>query len=282
MTGNFARGTRMLRDDQRGARLVVADARHREFGLRDRRRGAVQARPGSARPVAPVRPAATPRPRGSRRGELRASSCGNCTWRSVAAGRKPNPVPAAPTFQPLPPMTTIPLGPRLLAGSSDLPGDFGRAVRLTAPTPSRQSASATLFGLAPCGVLPATRVTTSAVRSYRTFSPLPFDSRRPLGRRSLRASPERRHPRRSKPEGRYIFCATSPSGCPARALPGALPCGVRTFLSSRHFAVTRGYRKQRSSGRLRPPIMALAGLRSSVSGLRSCQADLKVRLYEPM
>ena len=32
---------------------------------------------------------------------------------------------------------------------------------------------ATLFGLAPCGVLPATGVTAGAVRSYRTFSPLP-------------------------------------------------------------------------------------------------------------
>src|SRR5207344_1026124 len=36
---------------------------------------------------------------------------------------------------------------------------------------------ALLFGLAPCGVLPATRVTTSAVRSYRTFSPLPHPER---------------------------------------------------------------------------------------------------------
>src|SRR5438105_9433402 len=33
--------------------------------------------------------------------------------------------------------------------------------------------NATLFGLAPCGVLPATGVTVGAVRSYRTFSPLP-------------------------------------------------------------------------------------------------------------
>jgi hypothetical protein len=31
---------------------------------------------------------------------------------------------------------------------------------------------APLFGLAPCGVLPATPVTRRAVRSYRTFSPL--------------------------------------------------------------------------------------------------------------
>jgi len=30
-----------------------------------------------------------------------------------------------------------------------------------------------LFGLAPCGVFPATPVTRGAVRSYRTFSPLP-------------------------------------------------------------------------------------------------------------
>jgi hypothetical protein len=30
-----------------------------------------------------------------------------------------------------------------------------------------------LFGLAPCGVCPARRITASAVRSYRTFSPLP-------------------------------------------------------------------------------------------------------------
>jgi len=30
-----------------------------------------------------------------------------------------------------------------------------------------------LFGLAPCGVYPATGITASAVRSYRTFSPLP-------------------------------------------------------------------------------------------------------------
>src|SRR5688500_9794726 len=62
-------------------------------------------------------------------------------------------------------VTIILLVPRLLAGSSDLPGGFGRAVL-----------NATLFGLAPCGVLPATDVTAGAVRSYRTFSPLPLDS----------------------------------------------------------------------------------------------------------
>jgi hypothetical protein len=102
---------------------------------------------------------------------------------------------------------------------------------------------ATLFGLAPCGVLPAIRVATDAVRSYRTFSPLPLDS--PLrgsleasSRPRCRACPERAP--EGRVEGRYIFCATNPSSYPARALPGALPFGVRTFLSPSHFAVARG------------------------------------------
>src|SRR5688572_24370926 len=62
---------------------------------------------------------------------------------------------------------TIPLVPALLTGSSNLPGSFRRAVL-----------GASLFGLAPRGVLPATSVARSAVRSYRTFSPLPPDSPR--------------------------------------------------------------------------------------------------------
>src|SRR5262245_47625727 len=96
------------------------------------------------------------------------------------------------------------------------------------------SDDATLFGLAPCGVLPAIRVATNAVRSYRTFSPLPFDS--PL-RGSLRHARDRFTTAdlpRASPEGAsreaVCFLCHFPSGCPARALPGALPSGVRTFL----------------------------------------------------
>src|SRR5687768_18416531 len=48
--------------------------------------------------------------------------------------------------------------------------------------------------------------------------------------------------------GRYIFCATGPSGCPDRALPGALPFGVRTFLPA---YAPCGAPARRSSGRLR-------------------------------
>src|SRR5271170_4000404 len=70
-----------------------------------------------------------------------------------------------------------------------------------------------LFGLAPCGVYPASVVTAGAVRSYRTFSPLPS----PLTRR-----------------GRYLLCGTSRLTAlkpRSRTLSGTLPCGVRTFLS---------------------------------------------------
>ena len=66
----------------------------------------------------------------------------------------------------------IPLGRTLLTGSSDLPGSL---TERAAPPP--------LFGLAPRGVYPASRIAPAAVRSYRTFSPLP-------------------------PKGRYIFCGT--------------------------------------------------------------------------
>ena len=56
---------------------------------------------------------------------------------------------------------TIHLGRTLPSASSDLPeSDAGRALGF-------------LFGLAPGGVYPAVRVTTHAVRSYRTISPLP-------------------------------------------------------------------------------------------------------------
>src|SRR5262249_5573232 len=56
----------------------------------------------------------------------------------------------------------IPLGRPSLDGSSDLPGSLAERA---APPP--------LFGLAPRGVCTAVRIAPSAVRSYRTISPLP-------------------------------------------------------------------------------------------------------------
>src|SRR5208283_2717695 len=86
----------------------------------------------------------------------------------------------------------IPLGaalPRTLI--SDLPGGFGHCMEqppLTRSVPAGAAlrcragavhescsglAHPSLFGLAPCGVYPATGITAEAVRSYRTISPLP-------------------------------------------------------------------------------------------------------------
>ena len=56
---------------------------------------------------------------------------------------------------------------------------IARRGRATYPEASDgPSSSASLFGLAPCGVYPASDVTTRAVRSYRTISPLPPRFRR--------------------------------------------------------------------------------------------------------
>ncbi len=68
---------------------------------------------------------------------------------------------------------------------------------------------ASLFGLAPAGVYPATAVTGSAVRSYRTFSPLPPGLGR--GRRS-------------------VFCGTFRGLAPPRRYLAA--CPVEPGLSS--------------------------------------------------
>ena len=92
-----------------------------------------------------------------------------------------------------------------------------------------------LFGLAPCGVYPAAAITACAVRSYRTFSPLPdWPSRRtPFGPA---------YPRQSASDRRYVFCGTGRPRAltPAsRTLSGTLPSGVRTFLSRKPLLAQR-------------------------------------------
>ena len=88
---------------------------------------------------------------------------------------------------------------------------------------------ATLFGLAPCGVLPAADVTADAVRSYRTFSPLPASAlRATVGKPVEGLSSEARE---ACEGGRYVFCATFRQV----ALPGGYPAHrpVEFGLSSR-------------------------------------------------
>jgi len=107
-------------------------------------------------------------------------------------------------------VTAIPLGRRLPGASSNLPGrqDLDRSrgpPRLHAKGPAPP-----LFGLAPGGVCRAAGVAAGAVRSYRTVSPLPRQTRNA--------------PRRS------VLCGTIPGLAPAGCYPAPLVHGARTFL----------------------------------------------------
>jgi len=138
--------------------------------------------------------------------------------------------------------------------NSDLPGGCGDYLtRLSAP--DRHATTAwvwpripSLFGLAPCGVYPAPGFTAGAVRSYRTFSPLPAPVSSIARRRGSR---------------RYLLCGTcrlqalTPE---SRTLSGTLSCGVRTFLPRNEF-------RQRSSGN--PAVLKFNSLgRSPARGQR--------------
>ena len=64
--------------------------------------------------------------------------------------------------------------PRIAATAhSDLPASLAHRAGTRGTFASEDSFSR-LFGLAPCGVYHAACITAGAVRSYRTFSPLPF------------------------------------------------------------------------------------------------------------
>jgi hypothetical protein len=78
---------------------------------------------------------------------------------------------------------------------------------------TERAAPPPLFGLAPHGVCPANRITAAAVRSYRTFSPLPVEACAPTG-------------------GTFsVALSVKPAlSEPPRPLAGMLPYGDRTFL----------------------------------------------------
>src|SRR5579859_3965150 len=104
---------------------------------------------------------------------------------------------------------------------SPAPDSRGR-LSLSGLQSSQRRRDSSLFGLAPCGVCPARGIAVAAVRSYRTFSPLPWRCHQG-GMFSVALSVESptlsQKPRKDGP--------------PSRTLSGTLLCGVRTFLSPR-------------------------------------------------
>ncbi len=198
---------RMLRHDQRRPRLVLADARRRKLRL---------ATLGRPRPDLPGRscwaPADASAPAKTTPSSANARRISTTpVGEKVAASRKPNSVPFARRRGACAP-------PRLAQGndhssSPAIAGGikrptrrlYGRAVCRGRRRPPYLVLLRAGFCLPP--VLPRARCALTA-----PFHP--YLSPRPCGahRRAV-----------------YFLCHC-PSGCPDRALPGALPCGVRTFL----------------------------------------------------
>src|SRR5713101_5590638 len=124
--------------------------------------------------------------------------------------------------------TVIPLGQASLRGSSDLPGGCGAPSRHAFLRNRSFSGTPSLFGLAPCGVCPARRITAAAVRSYRTFSPLP-EPRGPGGMFSVALSVERSRPcKRGGPPGRYPAHCSAEFGLSSRLATSDRPVRLPT------------------------------------------------------
>jgi hypothetical protein len=116
----------------------------------------------------------------------------------------------------------IPLAPPLLTGSSNLPG------RANGPFDQRPYLVLLHAGFGLPRLLPAARwALTPPFHPYPAFA-------------------------LSGSGAAVYFLCHFPSGRPARVLPGALPCGVRTFLSCQHFILANGYWQQRLPGSLQP------------------------------
>ena len=111
---------------------------------------------------------------------------------------------------------------RCASGSREATYPPAERPRPLVPGPSTACADR-LLGLAGGGVCPAGDVTAAAVRSYRTFSPLPWLPPAALlrvGERPLAV----------------CFLWHCPWGCPRWPLATAVPCPARTFLPAPHEA----------------------------------------------
>ncbi len=157
---------------------------------------------------------------------------------------------------PLRRLTTIPLGPALLAGSSNLPGGFGRAVLKRLPIWScsvrgfachlpysrRGALLPHLFTLTPIG--------PTDVQARRPDFPGALEN----GSGAVCSSPRHSAGRQSDQPERYIFCATVLRVAPTGNYPAH--CPVEFGLSSRlrAFSASAG-KPARSTGARRPTVV---------------------------
>jgi len=167
-------------------------------------------------------------------------------WEEVGSSPISRVLSSRPVSQPAC-RAVIPLDDALPRRSSSLPGD------------SASSVDVPLFGLAPDGVYRAVRVTTSAVGSYPTVSPLPDLLAEPSAVCSL-----------------LHFPSLSPEGYGARPLAGILLYGARTFLDARthrdclanfparSIATSAPRRWRSNSARTRHPPTTMTSLRTSM------------------
>ena len=141
-------------------------------------------------------------------------SCGHGE-KTVEWAGKPNSVPRVSGW------AIIYLGRRSPDGSCTLPA--ANEFRIRNSELLRRAASRRIFGLAGGGVYPATTVTSRAVRSYRTISPLPagheaatggiFSVALSLGSRRVGVTNHRALPSSDFPPAR-LACRRSPSPTP--------------------------------------------------------------------
>jgi hypothetical protein len=120
-------------------------------------------------------------------------------------------------------------GPRITARLKRPTRRLWRAEPARVPGKAEASlGNPSLFGLAPCGVCPARRITAAAVRSYRTFSPLP-EPCGPGGMFSVALSVERSRPyKRGGPPGRYPAHCSAEFGLSSRLATSDRPVRLPT------------------------------------------------------
>ena len=219
---------RMLRDDERRLGLVLADVRNRELGLTARTRAGAR----SALPCWPCGACAmATAAAATRMNDGDEVLCESCRRHCYLGRVKRRSQPVSRILFP----STRRLATRLAQGNDH---SSRPVIAHWLRRPTRWLGRAVLRNACASG----RRLATPAAPPYLVLLRAGFclPPTLPPARCALTAPfhpyPSTRRLRTSL--GAVYFLCHCPSSCPARALPGALPFGVRTFLSPRHYAGT--------------------------------------------